>query len=286
MSELGKSARITVGRLALASLVTIASSSLVAQASAPVSPEATPQGIPGEQAKDENAAMHLRLGAALRELGRADEAIGEFRLALELAPEDAMTHHSLGSVLAEGEEYAEAIVHLEKARALAPENPLISYELGEALRRAERFEQALVHFAAAIELDPPAENARLGQAEALVNLGQFRQASQRLEEAKVLLPESRSVDFALAWLLASCPDPELRDGARALELANSVFAARRSLGAVEILASAQAESGSCAEAAETQEFVVEQATGFSLSPEIMARLERSLERFEGGAPCG
>jgi tetratricopeptide (TPR) repeat protein len=230
--------------------------------------------------------MHLRLGVALRELGSTDEAVVEFRQAVALAPEDAATYYNLGSALASQGEHAEAVVYLERAEALAPEDALIRYELGEALRWDRRFEDALERFAAAIGLDPPAENARLGQAEALVNLGQFREARQRLEEAKELLPESRSVDFALAWILASCPDPELRDGARALELANSVFAARRSLGAVEILASAQAESGSCAQAAKTQEFAVEQAEGFALSPETMARLESNLERFEQGEPCG
>ena len=286
MRELRRSAGIAVGRLAVASVVTLASSSVVAQEPEPAVPANASQGMAEEQTEVEAAAAHLRLGAALRELGRNDEAIEAFRRALELAPEDPMVHHNLGSVLAEVDDYPGAMEHLEKAAAFAPENGLIRYELGEALRKTERFEHALLHFAAAIELDPPAENARLGEAEALVNLERYSEAHQRLEEAKVLLPDSRGVDFALAWLLASCPDPELRDAARALELASSVLDRRRSVAAFELVAAARAESGDCESAAEMQSLVVEQAAGASQPPEIMARLTRSLERYEQGAPCG
>lgn len=248
--------------------------------------EVEPASAEDASATPEGAALHLRLGAALEELGRNDEAITEFRQALAAAPEDWSAHYSLGRALSVREEYAEAIAHLQRAEALAPDNAPVRYELGEALRRTEQFEQALARFAVAIELEPPAANARLAQAETLVSQEEYGLALDRLEDAKRLLPESRSVDFALAWLLAACPDPELRDSQRALELANSVFASRRSVGAAELVAAAQAESGDCAKAAEIQRFVVEQATGFSQPAEIMARLERSRERFEQGAPCG
>jgi len=234
---------------------------------------------------DGDAAVQVRLGVALMELGRNDEARVEFLRALEAAPEHPLVHFHLGVLLAEEGESEAAEEHLTTAQRLSPGDAAVHYALGELLRRSDRQGEALEQFAAALEIDPGAEASLLGEAEALVDLGRVGEALTKLEAARGIVPESRPLDFALAWILAAAPDVEMRDGARALELAQKAFATRRSVGALEVVAAAQAEVGQCEAAAATQRTVVEQALAFSQPAPVIARLESSLEEYEKDPPC-
>lgn len=57
----------------------------------------------------------------------------------------------------------------------------------------------------------------------------------------------------LAWLLATCPDDRIRDGKRAVILAEKVVAKDRSAANMDTLAAAYAEVGSFSQAIRTQE---------------------------------
>jgi len=226
----------------------------------------------------------VKLGQALRELDRDDEAIGAFRLALAGAPEDPTVRANLGSLLAEMGEYEEAVEHLQTAVGLDDEDVAARYELAEALRLADRWQEALDEYRAVLEREPAHENAHIGEADALVALSRYAEASVSLEAARQRFPDSRGLKFGQAWLLAASPTLELRDPSRALELARELYEARRSVGAVELVAAARAGVGNCEEAVELQRFVIEQARGFDQPAEVMARFERELGWY-GSTPC-
>lgn len=80
---------------------------------------------------------YVNLGVAYGEQGRLEEAMAEYRRALELTPDLVEAHLNLGNVLLVAGRLAEARPHLERAFALQPEDPEIRGQL-ELLREAER----------------------------------------------------------------------------------------------------------------------------------------------------
>ena len=162
---------------------------------------------------------HQNLGAVLVQLGEAKAAIPIFERAIELKPDIGESHNDLGVILATQGQLAEAADHLYKAVAALPRKSEARFNLAQALSRLGDWRGAVHHYRAAIQIDPSDVDARLD----------------------------------LAWLLATCPDPELRDGPEALGLARRAIRAREraSLTALDVLAAACAETGRFSEAGET-----------------------------------
>jgi Flp pilus assembly protein TadD len=67
----------------------------------------------------DNAKALVGLGVA-PQLGRPEEAIEKYRLALQLNPQEADAHNNLGWTLASEGRIAEAVPHFERALALNP----------------------------------------------------------------------------------------------------------------------------------------------------------------------
>jgi len=81
-------------------------------------------------------------------------------------------------------------------------------------------------------------------ASASQNSGHYREAVDAWRRARVLDPGDLDAGRQLAFLLATCPDASLRDGAEALALAQPITLARPDdIAALDALAAAQAELG-------------------------------------------
>jgi predicted membrane-bound spermidine synthase len=70
----------------------------------------------------ESADLHNALGIDLASRGRLDEAIAEFRIALQRNPEDPRTHWHLGAALASRGQLEDAAGHLRQSVTLEPGN--------------------------------------------------------------------------------------------------------------------------------------------------------------------
>lgn len=234
-------------------------------------------------ANPESVAARVNLGSALGQTGDVEGALAQYRRALELDEENFMAHSNLGALLAQRGDTETARHHLEEAVRLRPSDATAQLELGRLLLATGEAEKALEHFreSAANRLT---EDARLGEAAALVALDRYREAKELLEDAHRTVPESGRTARDLAHLLASAPDPELRDGERALGLAQRVFNARQSVDHAELLALALAELGRCDEAAHWQGQALEAARRLG-AEERVPRLTEALERYQAGPPC-
>lgn len=234
-------------------------------------------------ARPESARARVNLGTALGMIGERPAAIEEYRRALELDPDDATAHFNLGLLLAEDGDRDAALEHLAAAVRAEPDDPEARLRLARMLERAGEPEQALTQYEALLEIDEDSEGARLGEAETLVRMGRHQEARRRLEEARSALPESGLLAHALARLLAASPDPSVRDGEQALELALRVARARPSAPHLETVAMALAELGRCADAATWQRRALEatEPDAAAVRPARQAALERYLE----GPPC-
>jgi len=200
-------------------------------------------------ARPESVEARVNLGSVLASAGDRDGAAGQLRDALRLDPSNVTAHFNLGSLLA-GSAPAEARPHLEAVVAARPEDAEARRLLAQALRDGGRLPEALEQYGQAVALAPGDETARLGAAETLVRLGRYAEARRRLEDDLKQMPTSGLLSHALARLLAACPDPSVRDGARALALAQAVWQAQPTADHARTVALALAELGRCREAAD------------------------------------
>lgn len=237
------------------------------------------------EARPDSVAARVNLGSALGQLGDRIAAIHQFRRVLEIAPDNFSAHYNLGVLLRLEGAVEESLPHLEKAVELDPGDGPAWRELAVARARAGQPDAALEAYTRASGLLPYDPETRLGEVQLLVNLRRFEEALQRLEDSHAVAPRSPRVVNAYARFLAAVPEDSLRDGERAVELAEPLVEAQPTAAHVETLALALAEAGRCEEAAEWQRRMIDahqRAGDAALLPE----LEATLARYEAGAPCG
>jgi hypothetical protein len=103
-------------------------------------------------------------------------------------------------------------------------------------------------------------------------------------KAHAQFPQKGPTTVTLAYLLAAVPQVELRDGRRALELAQRAYEATGAVGHGALVAMALAELGRCDEAADWQRRMMTKAAG-EAKPELVTRLKAELDRYERARPC-
>jgi tetratricopeptide (TPR) repeat protein len=226
----------------------------------------------------------ISLGSSLTALGQEQEALELLRRAVEIDPDRAMAHYNLGTLAARAGDDARAVEHYRRAISVDPEHTQSHFNLGNALRRSGRFEDALPHYRRVVHDDPANVNAWLAEALTLIRLHRWSAARLRLEEAVAAFPDARPLRGGLIRVLAAAPEAPVRDGVRALALAEQLLSEQRSLPYVEAYAMAAAESGDFELAVKLQEDAlqaVRQAGRSDLSEAITA----NLEHYRAGRPC-
>ena len=115
----------------------------------------------------------------------------------------------------------------------------------------DRTEEAATYYRRALQSNPALPSASQNLSSALWRLGRYAASIDVLTEAVAASPDDGPLKTRLAWQLATGPDPRLRDGPRALALADSVRGSQRSLETIDATAAAYAEMGRFKEAVST-----------------------------------
>jgi len=172
--------------------------------------------------------------------------------ALALRPHYADAHHNLGLVLAQKGQWDEAIAHYQKAIALRPDYAQTHYSLGVALAQKGQWDDAIAHYQKALDLRPDYAEAHYNLGRALVRKGQWAAAIAHYQQALALQPGALLPRNNLAWLLATCPQATLRNGAKSPRAGSGAGPAfRREDGDnLDVLAAAYAEAGQFPQAVE------------------------------------
>jgi tetratricopeptide (TPR) repeat protein len=117
-------------------------------------------------------------------------------------------------------------------------------------------DQAIADLTKAIELGPGSKTVACyrNRGVMLVRVGDFRRAISDFERCLELEPDGTANLSALAWVLATCPAEGIRDGSRAVELAQRACELTNWKDAtmLDTLAAAYAESGQFDRASEWQ----------------------------------
>jgi tetratricopeptide (TPR) repeat protein len=156
--------------------------------------------------------------------GNLAGALSHYGDALRARPGHAGTHNNLGNVLSALGRNAEAATHFQRAVELEPNSAEAHNNLGRALFEADRVTEALEHYARAVQLMPEAAAARFNLAFALASSRRADEAMQQFNEGIRLQPEALEAYVVMAWLLATHPDPQVRQPLQALSLANRAAA--------------------------------------------------------------
>jgi tetratricopeptide (TPR) repeat protein len=229
--------------------------------------------------------FHYNLGQFLFRTGRTQEALAQFDAALDLDPNLPTVHNNLGYALLQLGRLDEALAHFRKAAQLEPGSSHAQYALGFALAKAGQLDEAIVQFRTALQLEPnfaPAHN-QLGQA--LVQKGQLQEALAHFQRAVQIEPDYAPACNSLAWLLATSPEPTLRNGARAIELASHAEQLSRgqNLAWIGTLAAAYAEAGRFSEAIATSQRALRLAAA-QTNETLIRALQAQLRLYESNLP--
>ena len=187
----------------------------------------------------------FELGVTLDALGRSRDALAEFRAVIELQPNHADAWANLGSLLARAGRRSEAITALERAITLAPTNATARLGLAGALAASGDMRSAVEHFREVVRQQPELAVARVGLAQALMVQRKWGAAVAEFEHAIRLNPRDGGSILRLSRILATCPDDNVRNGARAVTLAERLAKATggKDPRVLETLAAAYAEQG-------------------------------------------
>jgi tetratricopeptide (TPR) repeat protein len=142
----------------------------------------------------------------------------------------------------------------------------------------------MASYAKALEIDPRAAEARFGYGIALARLGRYREARDWFADAMARNPDRPDVTHALARLLASAPDDQVRDGRRAQALVDRLLKTMKTVDLGETLAMALAEQGQFDQAISLQRTMIESARRAGLAT-IVRNMSANLQRYERRQPC-
>ncbi len=233
-----------------------------------------------------SAEVQCYLGVALYCLGKNEQAIDHLRQAIRLEPQYSLAHYDLGEVLVRQGKLDQAVAQFRETIRLQPSHQPSWVQLGLARASQARPAEAVEAFSVAVRLKPKDVEAQCHLAAALATQHQIQEAVQHYETALKLAPDLPDALNNLAWILAANPDPQARNGRKAVELAEracKLTGFKQPL-MVGTLAAAYAEAGRFTEAvatAEKAEGLAEQ----SRQPELAARNRALLEHYRSGQPA-
>ena len=198
-----------------------------------------------------DGATHLELGTLLFKQNKLERAIEEARLAVTYAPENTHAHLLLlVSLFYHNEDPVDAGA---EALAVSPFNAELHRVLGVALARKEESIDAFNQLSYSVLLRPERTEARSELHRALLALINSPDAAKLLHQAASSIPDSTVALDELAWVFATHPSDELRDGHEAMRLAEHActLTKRSNPLLLATLASAYAETGNFSEAINT-----------------------------------
>jgi tetratricopeptide (TPR) repeat protein len=237
------------------------------------------------QIKPDNAEAHYNLGNELLQKGKVDEAIAHFQKALQITPEFAEAHYNLGDALLQKGKVDEAIAHFQKALQITPEFAEAHYNLGGALLQKGSVDEAIAHYQKALQIKPDYAKAHFNLGNALFQKGSVDEAIAHFQKALEIDPDYAKAQNNLAWVLATCPQASLRNGNKAVELAQRAnqLTGDGNPAILGTLAAAYAEAGRFPEAVETAQRALQLAETQS-NTALAEAIRSQMKLYQAGLP--
>ncbi len=260
-----------------------------------------------------SAWAHNRRGELQADAGRTDEALHDFQIAISLDSKCSLAIHNRAVTLAQQHQFAAALRDFNRVIELNPGLAVAYRNRAELLAALGRMDEAVADYNQALESLPNDSQLFRGRAYCYQRLGDFHKALIDLNRSIEISPNEpdamtqrgnlaaengnfeqaiadfqRAVDIdpnwadayrSLAWLRATCPNPQLQNPQQAITAAEQ--AAKLSPGddylILDTLAAARASGGQFKQAIDIQEKALANAP-----PELVPSLEKRLQLYQHG----
>ena len=225
------------------------------------------------------------LGTAFLVQGELDEAIAYFRKAIDSNANIHPAHYNLAIALNRKGQLDDAITEFRETLRLQPEHADAYNNLAMALLKKGQIRDAIVAWTKALELQPKNADMHNNLAVALLQAGRGAAAVAQWQETLRLEPGKIGTQIALAWILSTSPDAGIRDGTKALALAQRAeqTSGGRNLTVFRVLAAAYAESGRFSEAINAAQEGAQRAEAQGQSS-LAQSLQGDLALYQQGVP--
>lgn len=228
--------------------------------------------------------LELQPGSLLPLVHRAEAYLNNNQLNEALADVDAVLEREQvvaarrlrGEILAQLNRVDEAIEEIEQLSRTVPNQPELKMQLALYHLINKNPEEAISAYDDVLLMDPENFLALRSRGDAYLNMGNHTQAIEDFEKALKVEPNDAALLNNLAWVLATSPEAEVRNGQRAVELATKAceLTEYKMPHILSTLAAAFAESGNFDTAIEWSQKAVNMD-----DPENDEQLEKELASY-------
>ena len=170
-------------------------------------------------AEPDNLGILMLRAGILDESGDRVKAMADVDEALKLQPDYPPAKRMKAILLANEERFAEAIAELRELRKAEPTNETTWLQLAMLHSAAKQFADAVRVYDDLLKLQPDSWVVLRGRGDALLNVGKHAEAVADYEKALKQQDDESGLLNNFAWVLATSPQDNVRDGKRAVELA-------------------------------------------------------------------
>jgi Tfp pilus assembly protein PilF len=208
-----------------------------------------------------------------------------FRHAAAVTTNNDVADNNLGIVFLGQGKVDDAISLLQRATDLRPDNSPAHENLAKALLQEGQVTEALIHYRKLLELQPDNMEVHNIVGTVLVQQGRIAEGVEEWQKVLAIQPDNGNATSNLAWVLATSPDQSIRNGTKAVQLAEQ--AVRISGGRIALLfrtlAAAYAENGQFSEAIETAQRGIELANSQG-NPGLATELQSAIALYQQRQP--
>jgi protein O-mannosyl-transferase len=223
-----------------------------------------------------------------------DRAISHFEKALEIRssrpfghyrPGEALIENNLGAALTQKGLLDEAIAHYEKAAKMRPDYGDVYLNLGSILFGQGRTDEAIALWRKAAATLPEDGGFHTILGDEFLKKGLRKDAIAEYEHATRIFPRELVARNNLAWLLATSSDGSIRDGKRAIELAEQTvqLSSGKDANYLRTLAAAYSEVGRFSDAVTVAQQAAVLAT-MQGKTDVVNRLRKDLLLYQEQVP--
>jgi tetratricopeptide (TPR) repeat protein len=194
-------------------------------------------------------ALHNR-GVLYSQQGDFEKAFDDFNRTVEINPEFAKAYSNRGALFVVVNDLNKALDDYKRAIDVDPTLAVAHRGCGRVCHLLGRLDEAIQHYDSAMRLAPNDAFALASRADLLTDMGRYAEAAAGYDLAIKIDSKSAHAYGGSAWLLATCPDANVRDPERAIERARMAIELSESSDAVSLdtLAAAQANAGNFSDA--------------------------------------
>ena len=232
----------------------------------------------------DHAEAHLNLARLHEILNDLEAARSAANTAYEVATSPTLRARAnllLGRVAERQEDYSAALKYYETSTMLEGEFAPSHIRKGAVLARSGSYSGAAEAYGKALLLIPDQVAVRLAQASSWIQDGKYARARDAFVAGLQRKAPTPHLARAMAMLLATCPDPDIRQPERALDLARRAYLALHDGISAQILAMALAANGQFEEAIGAQGRILEMIGG-KVSDEAIRLSRERLASYKAG----